>query len=505
MSAPSLRSLFSSILLGHLGVAAALSGCIIVADTDEPDSPSGSAGSGAGSAGKGGSAGASGTGGAGSGGAGGAGSGGAGAGGAGSGGVGGSGGFGGYTTISTEGFDAFACTNLTPGALAALKVDSVELWQSLTFTPPASPLETEGATCAGATNQTACLAAVEAAHGEPWDGTLSIRVVGPPGSAAERLVTTKGDAVTLIDDYPTLKANLLPVDALEKLRFVARYATNGFRCEHVRRTDEGFELVGQATLSDCPITTQRQLVRVAAGGDVTVLAGEVPVGSGACAGRRPAGLGEQAVASAGALTRYLERQAYLEAASVEAFARLADELASFGAPSELVERARRAGDDEVRHHALLLALGRRFDPGFACSAPDVAPAKVRSLFDLALENAVEGCVRETWGALLAHHQAARATDGSVRFACALIADDETRHAELSWATHRWLLGLLGEGERRAIDEAMARAADELFAELAAGDEFGEGERASLGLPSADEACALLERLDASLWATPLAA
>jgi hypothetical protein len=42
----------------------------------------------------------------------------------------------------------------------------------------------------------------------------------------------------------------------------------------------------------------------------------------------------------------------------------------------------------------------------ACSLPGAAaPRPVRSLEDIAVENAVEGCVRETYAALLAHHHA----------------------------------------------------------------------------------------------------
>jgi hypothetical protein len=58
---------------------------------------------------------------------------------------------------------------------------------------------------------------------------------------------------------------------------------------------------------------------------------------------------------------------------------------------------------------------------------------VRSLEEMALENVVEGCVRETFGAVVAMIQAERAGDARVRRAMRRIARDETRHAELSWA------------------------------------------------------------------------
>jgi hypothetical protein len=509
-----LRSIFSSILLGHLGAAATLSGCVIVAEPDDPvvvpnpdgtGGKSGTSGS-AGKSGTSGSAGKSGTSGsAGAAGAGGSATGGS-AGAAGAGGVGGQGGAGGgYTVISSEGFEPMSCSPLLAGAAANLGVDSIELWEA-PYLPGGTSItlrDSDGVACGGASDQPACLASLEAIRAqEEWDEALQVQVVG--AFLRERFVLTEGDEVKVVDSKAELSALLGPIDSLEKLRLVGHYAPT-VGCEYVRRTERGYEVIGQRLVTDCPITYQRRLVEVTTEGEVTVLAQEQPSEQGGCAGRRPAGLGEQAVGSASALARYLERQAYLEGASVEAFERFARELEGFGAPSELAQRARQARADEVRHHALLVALGRRFDPSFACAEPVAAPATHRSLYAFALENAVEGCVRETWGALLAHHQAARAADGAVRCACALIADDETKHAELSWAAHAWLLGQLSEGERAAIEGAMREAAAELLGELAVGGGLSAGERAQLGLPSVAEACALMDSLYEQLWARPLAA
>ena len=51
--------------------------------------------------------------------------------------------------------------------------------------------------------------------------------------------------------------------------------------------------------------------------------------------------------------------------------------------------------------------------------------------EIARENAEEGCVRETFGALLAAHQAAYACDPEVREVMTRIAGDELRHAALA--------------------------------------------------------------------------
>jgi len=63
-----------------------------------------------------------------------------------------------------------------------------------------------------------------------------------------------------------------------------------------------------------------------------------------------------------------------------------------------------------------------------------------ALVDVALENAVEGCVRETYGALIATRQAEAASDPVVRRAMRKIAADETAHAALSWDVASFFAG-----------------------------------------------------------------
>lgn len=155
----------------------------------------------------------------------------------------------------------------------------------------------------------------------------------------------------------------------------------------------------------------------------------------------------------------------LEAASVDAFAILAAELRAHGAPPCLIAGAERARKDEVRHARMTAALARRFS---ACAVPPIVTRReVRSLLQIALENAVEGCVREAYGAFLASWQAAAATDEFVRKVMRRIAPDEVRHAELAFAVEDWILPQLSAAEQRLVAEARARAARELLGELAA--------------------------------------
>ena len=179
-----------------------------------------------------------------------------------------------------------------------------------------------------------------------------------------------------------------------------------------------------------------------------------------CTGRRPQGLiGNGPAHSPCTLGHYFAEVAHLEAASVNAFRILADELVRFGAPTRLVQAARRAKRDERRHVRLTGALARRF--GATPRKPRVDLPRTRELVDIAIENAVEGCVRETFGALVAHWQAGHATDPNVRVAMARIARDETRHAALAWQTNAWMRTKLAQTEWSRVVDAMDGAVKEI--------------------------------------------
>jgi hypothetical protein len=240
-----------------------------------------------------------------------------------------------------------------------------------------------------------------------------------------------------------------------------------------------------------------------------------------CTGRRPAGLAE-AVApdpvDGCAIGRYWARMAHLEAASVPAFARLGRELVAHGAPAALRRAAERARRDEVRHARLTARLARAH--GVAPPAVALAAQEPRSLEAMARENAVEGCVRETFGALVAAWQARAAADPGVRRAMAKIARDERRHAELAWAVDRWAARRLGATARRRVAAARREAALALAAtdptpatgsersatNEAVADELGAaaGETAplmrQLGLPDAAQTRRLWASVAGDLWA-----
>lgn len=180
----------------------------------------------------------------------------------------------------------------------------------------------------------------------------------------------------------------------------------------------------------------------------------------------------------------LAAMAELEAASVPAFDRLARELAMWGAPEDLVERSWRAMRDEIRHARVMSALAR--EHGHSPRAIEVPALPCRSLEAIAHENAIEGCVREAYGALIATYQAERARP-ALRTAFRAIAVDERRHAELAEDVHAWILGRLEAAPRVAIELARKRAEVELRERLKRSRACSE-----LGLPGGVAAVALCD-------------
>ncbi len=190
-----------------------------------------------------------------------------------------------------------------------------------------------------------------------------------------------------------------------------------------------------------------------------------------CTGRRPAGLRAGASGARSPLGAYFASMTQLEAASVPAFRRMARELAGFGAPRALVRAAERAARDEVRHARAAAAMARRF--GARAASFEVDACGARSLEEFAIENAIEGCVRETYGALVATWQARAAGDAQVRSHMQRIARDETAHAALAWKTDAWVRARLGRAARARVDAAREAALRELVDAIAKSEPSAE--------------------------------
>lgn len=213
-------------------------------------------------------------------------------------------------------------------------------------------------------------------------------------------------------------------------------------------------------------------------------------------GRRPERLlPPLRVEDASALGAWFASSAHLESAAVLAFEHMIVELEAHGAPEALVAGARVAREDETRHAHVVSGLARRFGATPPPACMEATP--VRALVEIAIENEVEGIVRETLGAALATWRAKHAGDAAVRDAMTEIARDERAHAELSWRLGEWLDRRLTAGERATVREARIAAVAELFATFV--DEPAEDVVAIAGVPRASDVQTLIAELDRRLW------
>jgi hypothetical protein len=326
-----------------------------------------------------------------------------------------------------------------------------------------------------------------------WDLSIQLEtygyVVGYRGGSVVGSATNEGELVALIGtlDTPT------EVELLATLK--------GFDCLRIQPTAAGFEATVSQMTSSCPVTHQEVRYEVLPDGRLRELARGAKTESGVCIGRKPEGLLARAGDESSTLVgTHLARAAELEAASVVAFLTLKGELEAHGAPRRLVRRVIAAARDEVRHARTMTALALRF--GGRPEPRRIRLEPVRSLEAMARENLNEGCVTETWGALVGRHQAASARLPAIRRAFSGIARDELRHAALSWDLQSWFAGRLSQGASRGIGEGGRDQLAALGASLDAA-EFTEADR-ELGLPAPSVARFLFGILEQRLWSEAIA-
>ena len=350
-----------------------------------------------------------------------------------------------------------------------------------------SALEVDGVACDSAKSSEACEAALAA---------LQPVTTWPYGTLERRYFAyTRGDEVGSIGSDEELLAFLGSIDTPNEAALVLWSLDRPVNCGHLVRTAEGFAVMQNQTIGPSGGCSKQVMVEVVVQRDGSITENEVGQGSWVCVGRRPDGLlqtaGSEPRRGAGA---YFAHVAGLELAAVAAFAELSHWLVAHGAPSQLVERCRVAGRDELRHTALMSELAR------SCGAePEPVrflPSRARTLLELALENAREGTSRELFGAAVAAWQARFASSPDVRARFAEIARDEAQHAELSLELASWLAVRLSEQERVLVARERERAFAELDRELAS--EVSDEVVAVAGVPAAANARRLLAELRAEL-------
>lgn len=399
---------------------------------------------------------------------------------------------------SEQAFPLSGSPDFSGGVVGGGEPEDGDAWQG-------SDGERVGALCSTATNAAACLSKVQGFRVLP-PTREACKAQHPATSYANvdcsvnYILYTRGDEIGVARNVAEMKALAGTFDTLEEALWVTANkglerscGSTQIKDSQYRTTADGgwdFVLIDR---QNCGPTTFEVTVHVDAAGNLTEVSRKdlkVPANC-AVAGRRPEGLAAYEVASAGSdcVGVHFESMANLEAASVVAFRRLARQLAHHGAPRELLARVRKAIRDEIRHARTTRRLAMRH--GVTPRPPEVAPmtTKLPSLFEIARDNAEEGCVRETYGALVAHLQASRAEDREVRAAMSVIAEEETEHAALSWDLAAWLEAQLTELERRALQAVREHAIVNLARDLSAPVEARLASAA--GVPEAPEALRIL--------------
>lgn len=372
--------------------------------------------------------------------------------------------------------------------------------------------QTTGSLCQRASDSAACLAKVEGfrilpATREACTATFARNDFEGKACSVSYVLYTRGDEIGVARNDEERKVLAGSIDTLEGALWAANSSGYQSSCgskeiadsTYRAATDGGFDLT-MTQWENCGATTYAVTVHVDPAGKVTEVSrtdlGVKP--SCAVAGRRPAGFCLSEGEGDDRLGAHFATLCELEAASVVAFRRLYRQLSRLSAPEALLDRVRRAARDEIRHARSTRALSRRF--GAEPKSPRIAEVpESASALDVALENAREGCVRETYGALVAHLQLHRATDPEVRAAMSAIAEEETEHAELSWDIAAWLEPMLSAAERAVVANEREAAFRTLISEVGR-DVPDEHVRAVAGLPSREEGLAMLRGLEPVLFA-----
>ena len=366
--------------------------------------------------------------------------------------------------------------------------------------------EIAGVLCKSASNPAACQDKVQNYRVLPPDQATCVAKYASgqfsnAGCDTSYILYTRGDEIGVARNTAETLALIGQVDTVEEALWVASREGYSLSCgsrdaadSQFRTTSDGGYDLSIVKYGSCGGPSETDKVHVDYKGTLTVLETTPMKGQLCAAGRRPDGMSIENVARAGhgPVGEYFASMAILESGAVIAFRRLEKELIRADAPKDLRLRVRVAIRDEIRHarKTTVLAMKHGVTPG----APTcTAPAGDRTLLDIALENAREGCVRETYGALVLHLQAEEASDADVRACMKEIASEETQHAALSWDIATFLETRLTADERAQVARERHAAVRELAQELSVPG--CDAVRAVAGIPAPEVAIYMLSRLE----------
>lgn len=401
--------------------------------------------------------------------------------------------------ICAQAKDTLGCTpgGLTPAFNLLTPAQPVDDWMAGVGHPTQEQLDSA---CATATNRQECHALVDAAVKKVVPETPPCDQLGC--TPATRYVATRsGNEVRVFTTSEQLAKLLAPIETAAEADFVARFFSNfemncsdkrmgvwcagdSFSVVSFNQTCSTFDFVLKVTVphdGSAPVTDELERKK-----------------TGCAIGRLPDNcmVRQEGSARWDTVSAFLTECAALEAASVPAFMLLAEDLRALNAPSDLIEAALRSAADETRHAMMVSGLVQS-DGGTRSLCVEVPARVAKSLFDMALENAVEGCVRETYGALVGAYQAVTAKDTHIQATISQLVQDEIAHASLSHAISQWAYPQLLEEQRaqiaasqRLVIASLRKAAYETHAT----DLYSEA-----GYPETAVALRMLDVLESSLW------
>ncbi len=345
----------------------------------------------------------------------------------------------------------------------------------------AGEAESAGVACASASDPMTCLAALD---------SLTLTFPETEWSSAYYFVVTDASGARTLTTLADVKNFLGTIDTPNEAALLFHLGGDYVPCGDIEATDDGYATT-VTRYGNCGVSDYEYRVEVSRNGTVSEeFLREVP--SNCAIGRLADGICIEPSDphAAGNLPSYLAEVCHLETAAVGAFVRLAAELQEHGAPERLIAGAHRAAAEEIGHARMTFELALRH--GARPFPVASKPRATRSLLAIAIENASEGCVRETYGAACAHWQAARARSADLRRTWQRIAIEETHHAEWSHELAAWLMSHLTPEEQAEVRAAKARAVAEL--ERAVETEPAEDLVREAGVPSATQARELLRQV-----------
>lgn len=361
--------------------------------------------------------------------------------------------------------------------------------------PTVTSVATLGQLCRTAKDAAKCRASVNVskqapASGRGWYPEGRGQVPGPVHYA----VATRGDEVFVVEDQAALAKAVAPIESPEEAVALARLTSGpNVVCNRPNVTVKGTSYVVKSVSASACGGVSEALLTITQAGELSTSSRMLKESESGCAeGRRPVGLEESGAAWLMSLRAHFEEIAYMEAAAVLAFDDLIAQLTHLHAPADLLARVRVARRDEVRHARVARRLVTRFGGVYRAPTRSRRACHEVSRFELARENATEGCVREAMGALVAAHQAAHAKDALVRRSFARIAEEELAHAELSWDLDAWLLAGLSAPQRTEVERARQDALAALLA--TSNQEPCEEVRRVAGMPTAAVAVSMARAL-----------